>query len=400
MNGGAGRDIVVVAASAGGVEALRALLPLLPADLPAAVLVVLHVPAAGGTALPRILDRAGQLPAAAAVDGEPVQPGHIYVARPDRHLLVIDSVIQLSAGPRHRGHRPAADPLFFSAALTAGPRTIAVVLSGTLDDGAAGSAAVERRGGMVLIQDPAESAYSGMPRAALAATHHASVLRLREMAARIDEQSRIPVSGLHAEPGARAKPGLREPDANARPGRSEPDTHAKPRRPVHGPPEHGPPEHGPPVHGPDAGPDQDLARLLGRYLDPGHVPDRLPPGATDSVTTDSVSCPQCDQPLRPDEDTPLQFECPAGHTWSADILTQAQSAAVGRALWMAIFRLDERARTGDLLADAADRQGHPATGRNFRSAAITARAAAVMIRRLLNWSTRTGITGPDNRNGA
>jgi hypothetical protein len=134
-----GRDIVVVAASAGGVEALRGLLSQLPAPIPATLLIVLHVPAAGGKVLPSILGRAGLLPASAAADGEVPLPGHVYVAPPDCHMLLVGDKIRLSQGPRHNGHRPAADPLFISAALSGGPHTIAVVLSGTLDDGAAGA---------------------------------------------------------------------------------------------------------------------------------------------------------------------------------------------------------------------------------------------------------------------
>jgi two-component system chemotaxis response regulator CheB len=187
------RDIVVVAASAGGVEALRGLLSYFPGPIPATVLIVLHVPAVGGKVLPRILGRAGLLPASAAADGEVPQPGHVYVAPPDCHILLVGDKIRLSRGPRHNGHRPAADPLFLSAALSGGPYTIAVVLSGTLDDGAAGAAAVERRGGVVLVQDPGESAYDGMPRAAIAATRQARVLRLAELAACIDQESRRPV---------------------------------------------------------------------------------------------------------------------------------------------------------------------------------------------------------------
>jgi len=188
-----GRDIVVVAASAGGVEALRGLLSQFPVPVPATMLVVLHVPAAGGKVLPRILGRAGLMPASAAADGEAPLPGHVYVAPPDCHVLLVGDKIRLSQGPRYNGHRPAADPLFISAALSGGPHTIAVVLSGTLDDGAAGAAAVERRGGVVAIQDPGESAYDGMPRAAMAATRRAKVLRLAELAALIDTESRHPV---------------------------------------------------------------------------------------------------------------------------------------------------------------------------------------------------------------
>jgi two-component system chemotaxis response regulator CheB len=170
-----GRDIVTVAASAGGLEPLRTLLEALPADLHASVLVVLHIPATGGRTLPRILDRAGVLPAAAAVDGEPLRPGRVYVAPPDLHLLVVDGLVRTSRGPRQNGVRPSADPLFRSAALYGGPRTIGVVLSGTLDDGALGAAAVEQRGGYVIVQDPDDAAYDSMPRCALATTRHPAI---------------------------------------------------------------------------------------------------------------------------------------------------------------------------------------------------------------------------------
>lgn len=195
-----GRDTVVIAASAGGVEALRALLAPLPPDLPAALLVVLHVPATGGRALPKILDRAGWPRAAAALDGEPLRHGRVYVAPPDRHLLVRDGGVHVHRGPRQRGHRPAADPLFRSAASAHGPRVTGVVLSGMLDDGAAGCAAVERAGGVVAVQDPAESAYDGMPRAALAATERAGALPVADLAAFITEQSRTPVGSAPGTP--------------------------------------------------------------------------------------------------------------------------------------------------------------------------------------------------------
>ena len=194
------RDIVVVGASAGGIEVLRELLSRLPGGLRAAVLVVLHIPPTSGGALANILDRSGPLPAAAAQDGEEIQPGHVYVAPPDRHLLIDGSRVLLSHGPRQNGHRPAADPLFTSAAATCRSRVLAVVLSGTLDDGAAGAAVVERRGGLVAVQDPATSAYAGMPAAALAATQRARVLAVPEIAALIVRSSDEAVPGYEGDP--------------------------------------------------------------------------------------------------------------------------------------------------------------------------------------------------------
>jgi two-component system, chemotaxis family, protein-glutamate methylesterase/glutaminase len=111
------RELVVVGASAGGVEALRLLVSALPKDLPAAVVVVLHMPAGGSSALPAILTRSGALPAHTAEDGAELRNARIYVARPDHHVLVQDGVLRLSRGPTENGHRPAVNTLFRSAAL-------------------------------------------------------------------------------------------------------------------------------------------------------------------------------------------------------------------------------------------------------------------------------------------
>src|SRR3954469_20525658 len=161
------RDLIVIGASAGGVEALSNLVSRLPPDLAAAVLIVLHVPQDRTSVLPRILNTAGSLPATHAKSGERAAYGHLYVAPPGRHLLVHDGTLRLSAGPKEGGHRPAIDPLFRTAARAAGTRVVGVVLSGALDDGTAGMVSIKQLGGVCIVQDPNEAICGDMPRHAL-----------------------------------------------------------------------------------------------------------------------------------------------------------------------------------------------------------------------------------------
>ena len=191
------RDVVVIGASAGGVEALTRLVPSLPPEFPAALFVVLHLSSTGTSVLPSILSRGGALPASVPRDGEAIDRGHIYVAPPDRHMLLAGAHVQVSAGPRENGHRPAIDPLFRSAARTYGPRVIAVVLSGTLDDGAAGARLVKARGGVLLVQSTADALYPAMPEHAAAAAEPDGVLSAAEMATCIAELVEEP---LDAQP--------------------------------------------------------------------------------------------------------------------------------------------------------------------------------------------------------
>jgi two-component system chemotaxis response regulator CheB len=188
------RDIVVVGASAGGLKALQQLVAYLPADLPAAVLVSTHLAPTVPSKVAKVLAKAGPLPAVEATDGMSITTGRIYTAVPDRHLIVDEhDVLRLRRGPRENRVRPAVDALFRSAARWCGPRVTGVVLSGSLDDGAAGLAAIVECGGTALVQDPEDAMFDGMPRAALRAVPDATVRPAAQLARAIIEGAGRPV---------------------------------------------------------------------------------------------------------------------------------------------------------------------------------------------------------------
>src|SRR5215813_8728749 len=163
----ANRDILAIGASAGGVEALSFLAQNFPRDFPAAVLVTVHLWREGSSYLDEILDRSGPLPAVFASDNERLRKGHIYVAPADRHLIVDDERLVLGHGSRENNSRPAIDPMMRSAAACCGPRTVGVVLTGTLSDGASGLWAIDQCGGITVVQDPSDAAFPDMPANAL-----------------------------------------------------------------------------------------------------------------------------------------------------------------------------------------------------------------------------------------
>src|SRR5262245_27423383 len=162
------RCLVVIGASAGALRELSEIVSAFPSDLPAAVLVAMHTSPGGAGRLAQVLDRAGHLPSSMARNGEPMVEGRIYVAPPDHHLVVSDGRMQLGQGPRENGFRPAVDPLFRSAAKSYGRQVIGVILSGALSDGAHGLEQIMRRGGVSVVQDPADAIMPGMPQSALA----------------------------------------------------------------------------------------------------------------------------------------------------------------------------------------------------------------------------------------
>lgn len=192
-----GRDVVLIGASAGGIDALRQLLAGLPAGLPASVLVVLHTPPTSTYQLPDILARFGPLPAAYAVPGQRLTPGLVTIAPPRKHLvLTAGNVLRLHAGPPVHRYRPAIDPLLHSAARTCGARVVAVVLSGQLRDGADGAAAVAAAGGTVLVQDPADARSPGMPRATLDQVPDATAWPAAKLGPAIADLLEVPAGDL------------------------------------------------------------------------------------------------------------------------------------------------------------------------------------------------------------
>ncbi|HEY2995605.1 MAG TPA: chemotaxis protein CheB [Methylomirabilota bacterium] len=176
------RDVIVIGASAGGVEALMALFQELPADMPGAIAVVLHRNPVHETRLPAVLGRRAPLPVFEPRGGEALKPGSIWVAPRDRHLIVEQNRLHVTHGPREHHTRPAIDPLFVSAARDAGSRVVGVVLSGTGDDGVRGLLAIRAAGGLSLVQDPDEARYSGMPRSALCRDDVSAALPLADLA--------------------------------------------------------------------------------------------------------------------------------------------------------------------------------------------------------------------------
>ena len=186
------RDILVIGASAGGFEALKTLVAGLPGDLPASVFVVLHVSPRQPGLLPELLARNSLLPITNAVDDAPIEPGHIYIAPPDHHLILAPGKMRLTQGPKENRSRPAVDALFRSAALAYGPRVVGAVLTGHLDDGTAGLWVIKDRGGVAVVQDPADAEAPSMPRSAMQHVAVDHVLPLAEMGDALARLARAP----------------------------------------------------------------------------------------------------------------------------------------------------------------------------------------------------------------
>jgi two-component system, chemotaxis family, protein-glutamate methylesterase/glutaminase len=284
-------NVVAVGASAGGVEALTHFAAGLPPDLPYAVLVVLHMAVGAPSVLARIMDRSGPLPTAEAVDGEPLEPGTIRVAVPNRHLLTYDRRIALSEGPTENGHRPAINALFRSVALNFGPRAVSVLLSGVLDDGTLGTAAIRSRGGTTIAQSPDDALFPAMPLSAI----EAGVVDLQVGA--------FEVGGVLKQLADR---GFEEREM-------EPDARMQVENRIA------------------------MARRFSTDVDAAAL------GPSSGYT-----CPDCNGTLVSASEG--NYRCHVGHAWTADALLRARDDEIESALWIAIRSLQEKAKLSRRLA--------------------------------------------------
>ncbi|HEX5498506.1 MAG TPA: chemotaxis protein CheB [Thermomicrobiales bacterium] len=288
------RDIVVIGASAGGLQALTTVVASLPADFPGALFIVLHIQAAARSRLPEILARAGPLPVETARDGMPIRAGQIVVAPPDRHLIIEPGRIELRRGPRENHSRPAVDPLFRSAARAYGPRVVGVVLSGALYDGSAGLMAIQARGGVAIVQDPEEAMFASMPLSALRLVPLAEVLPAAEIAPALVALARTPI-GAGAE--ATMADEIEQTVENIR---------------------------------------EDFVAQAD-----GERPDEV------SIYT----CPDCGGVMwQVAADPPLQFRCHVGHAYAPELLLSLKGEEIEAALWRSVRLLKEQATLSRQMA--------------------------------------------------
>ncbi|WP_328475607.1 chemotaxis protein CheB [Actinoplanes sp. NBC_00393] len=314
------RDLIVIGGSAGAHAALRTLLARLPADLPAAVLVVTHMAPGARSALAEMLAKESALPVITAADGEKVRPGHVHVAVPDRHLVIgAGDVLRLSAGPRENRARPAVDALFRAAARWCGSRVAGVVLSGSLDDGAAGLAAVVQHGGMAFVQEPREARFPGMPTAALAAVPSATAAPAAELARLIGKVAGQPVEDV----GAADEVLIWETDMIAD-GRTEAD---RPGDPV------------------------------------------------------ALGCPECGGGMyRVRTGRAVHYVCHVGHSWSPGAFVAASDDGIETALWTAVSAMQEKVTILLELAMQAERSGDQKGRQVYRAEADRVGRDAELVR--------------------
>ena len=306
---GTGR-IVVMGASSGGLAALRAVLPYFPNELDAPVLVVMHI-GKHSSVLPELLAPYSSLPVAHAGHDATLRGGQIFVAPPDRHMMVEGGRIRLTSGPKENFTRPAIDPLFRSAAVEFGARAVAVVLTGHLDDGAAGAVAIHACGGTVIVQDPADCVAPSMPLSTLRAVPMSRVTHLGKVGDAIVKAVQTPVKG-----GGMKKTDKQRFEIETRIGLTGVSTPA------------------------------DLDRIGERT---------------------TLTCPECGGVVwQVGSDAPLRFRCHTGHAFSSETLDGAQRSELEDAIWTGVRKAVECAALARDKAERAAAQGDNASADEAR----------------------------------
>ena len=319
--------VIVVGASAGGVQALTDVLSRLPASLPASVLVAMHTPSNGSGVLPEILGRSTPLPVAFGKTGDRLEPGRVYVARPDFHLLVTSTGLRVVHGPRENGFRPAIDPLFRTAARILGPKVIGVVLSGALADGTYGLSVVKHYGGIAIVQDPKDAIIPSMPLKAIEYVDVDHVLPAREIGPMI-----VHLASRDDEP---------EGDAEM------------PRR------------------------SKELEPQLAENTEVSEMMELFGPPS-------GLTCPDCGGALwEVKEDGVLRYQCHVGHQYAPENLEEGQRDVIDGALWSAVRVLEEHAALKMRMADRAATGGLSAVSQGFVEGARDAQEQAHRIRAVL-----------------
>ncbi|UQN09503.1 chemotaxis protein CheB [Deinococcus sp. QL22] len=322
--------LVVIGASSGGVSALMKLCAQLPGDFPAAVLVVQHTSPAYPSMLPRILSSAGSLHAIHPRDGQSLHPGLIYVAPPDHHLLVKKQTVALTRGPKENRSRPAIDPLFRSAALSAGTRTIGVVLTGNLDDGTSGLHAIKQAGGLTVVQDPDDAEYGSMPRSALGAVNVDHRVPLDEMGALLTTL----VQNLLRNPGQSSM-------------------------------------------------SPEEQRRLEIEVSIAGERHALSQGVTHLGPPSLVTCPDCGGTLMElKEGTVTRFRCHTGHAYTANSLLSHVSGSIEEKAYTVLRTLEEAVILLGMLSEQRQHQGDAQGAEALRASAREVEASTQSIRRL------------------
>ena len=293
--------IVVIGASAGGVQAISTLVDGLPLDFDAAVFVVMHIPPETPSRLHEILGRRTTLPVSMAIDGDAIRAGHIVVASADRHLMVDADRIRVTRGPKESRSRPAVDVLFRSAAAAHGPRVIGIVLTGALDDGTAGLWAIKDRGGVALVQDPKGAEHPSMPESALR---------------NVQVDRALPVEGMADEIVSRLRASLPQQE-------DRPVSHR-----------------------------MEVENLIAREG------NGLQAGSMEIGTPSKYTCPACHGVLvEIEEGSILRFRCHTGHAFSLKTLLADVNAAIDTGLWDSLRAVEERILLLGRLLERAEKSG-------------------------------------------